>query len=108
MGLLTGATAEAMLRATGGETITNGGESSWCHFERVPIETGEDAGGYGGGILSTTPSAVIAEDRFTNIGPRKGIGQEVLIDGTDTWEIYDIVPADPDGGTIRLLLKTAD
>ena len=105
--MLTGATAEAMLRATGGVTITNGGDSSWCHFERVPLEVGEDAGGYGGGILTTQPSAVIAEDRFTNIGPRDGIGQEVVVDG-DTWEIYDIVAADPDGGTIRLMLKTAD
>ncbi len=97
-----------MLRTTGGETITNGGESSSGHCERVPTEEGEGAGGYGGGILSTTPSAVIEAEAFTNIGPRKGIGQAVVIDGTDTWEIYEIVPADPDGGTIRLLLKTAD
>ena len=108
MGLLTGATAAAMLRTTGGETITNGGESSDCHFERVPVEVGEDSGGYGGGILSTTTSAVIESEAFTNIGPRKGIGQEVVINGVDTWEIYEIVPADPDGGTIRLMLKTAD
>ena len=108
MSLLVGATAEALLKATGGETITNGGESSWCHFERIPVEEGGGGAGYIPGVLSTLPSAVIAEDRFTNIGPRKGIGEQVVINAVDTWEVFDIVVADEDGGTIRLLLKTAN
>lgn len=106
MGLLDGAVAVAMYRATGGNVVVSGGVTTWGHFERVPVIQGEDAGGYVGGDLSTQPSVAVA-DVFTNIGLRKGIGETVTVDGTD-WKVDKIVPLDPDGGTFRLMLRTPD
>ena len=106
MGLLDGAVAAAMYRATGGNVVVNGEVTTWGHFERVPVTQGEDAGGYVGGDLSTQPSVAVA-DVFTNIGLRKGIGETVTVDGTD-WEVDEIVSLDPDGGTFRLMLRTPD
>ena len=104
MALQTATQIESDIKVTGGETVTNGGETTYGHFDRVPVEAGEGQGGYGGGVLTTEPSVVIADGRLSNFGPRKGIGATVVVDGT-SWLVSNIVPADEDGGTIRLMLQ---
>lgn len=107
MTLLATTTANAMIKATGGEVVTQGSDAGYGHFERVPITEAEGAGGYAGGILTTQPSVIIADGIFSNLGPRTGIGLNVVVAGV-TWQIDDIVPEDADGGTFRLMLKVPD
>ncbi len=109
MTLLAGSTAEAMIQATGGVVVTNGGDSTYGHFERIPLVEADDAGGYVGGILTTQPSVVVAEGMLPTNFPtaRQGIGQTVVVDG-ESWQVYDIVPVDIDGGTVRFMLKVVD
>lgn len=104
MGLLTGATAVAMIKATGGEVVTQDGDSTYGHFERVPITEGEDAAGYVGGTLTTHPSVMIIDGTLSNVTAKEGIGLTVAVAGVD-WEITDIVPIDQDGADYRLMLK---
>lgn len=93
-----------MLQATGGETVIADGVTTYGHFDRVPVEFGEDQGGYAGGTLTTSPSLVIADTILANIGMRKGIDRTLTVGGT-RWIVANVVPADEDGGTIRVMLR---
>jgi len=105
MALLTPAQNVTMLRMTGGEVVvdTVAAETSYGHFDQVPVQVVE---GEYGQVITTEPSVVVAAGIFTNIGPRKGVGRAITVGGV-AWVIRDITAADPDGGTIRLLLAEA-
>jgi hypothetical protein len=96
-----------MLRVTGGNVVAEGSDTTSGHFEQIPIEEAEGAGGYIGGVITTAPSVVIADGSLSNVGPRTGIGLTITVDGT-SWEITNIIPVDADGATYRLMLKTPD
>ena len=105
MALQTAAQIEAMLKATGGETVLCGGVTTYGHFERVPVELGDRAGQGGiGGVMSTTPSLVIADGILTQVGKKKGIDRTITVDGVK-WLVSGVMPADEDGGMIRVMLK---
>jgi len=99
--LLTSQDLERMLERTGGVPVTHGGDSTFGHFERVPMEVG--AGDYVGGLLTTAPSVVIADGRLSGIGPRTGIDETVVVDG-DSWRVADIQPGSDEGLLLRLML----
>lgn len=105
MALLTPAQNVTMLRMTGGEVVvdTLAAQTSYGHFDQVPVEVAE---GEYGRVITTKPSVVVAAGIFTNITARKGVGRAITVGGT-AWVIADIVPADADGGTIRLMLAEA-
>ena len=105
MALLTPAQTVEMLRLTGGEIVvdTLAAETSYGHFDQVPVQVAE---GEYGQVITTEPSVVVAAGIFTNITARKGVGRALTVGGT-AWVIRDITAADPDGGTIRLLLAEA-
>ena len=105
MALLTPAQTATMLRHTGGEVVvdTLAAQSSYGHFDQVPVQV---ADGQYGQVITTEPSVVVAAGVFTNITARKGIGRAITVGGV-SWVIRDITAADPDGGTIRLMLAEA-
>jgi hypothetical protein len=105
MSLLSPAQTVTMLQRTGGDVVvdTAASESSYGHFDQVPVEV---ASGEYGQVITTEPSVVVAAGIFTNITARKGIGRALTVGGV-SWVIRDITAADPDGGTIRLLLAEA-
>lgn len=98
--LITAAMTVSLLQATGGVAVVVGAQTTYGHYERVPWETGGEGGA---GTLTTHPSVVIADGILTAVGPRKGIGTAITVNGT-AWVIRDILPGDPDGGTLRLML----
>lgn len=97
-----------MLQATPGSfVLTHGAETTYAHFDEVPVELlGRD----GRGNLTTEPTAVIASGSLTSINKATGIGESVTTTdapgyaGAVTWEVVHVEPGDEDGGTIRLVL----
>jgi len=77
------------------------------HFDIVPV--GVDTPG-GGQALSRQPSVVVARGVLTGISEATGITVQVTVahaTGNVTYAVRDVVPADEDGGTIRLMLSEA-
>jgi hypothetical protein len=96
-----GAGIEDMLEATGGVPIAKGGVSSWGHFDVVPLEAHEQPG-----VLTSSPSLVVPAGILPGVSASSGIDEAVEVDGVEWW-IWDVQPADPDGGTLRLLLRSS-
>lgn len=105
MTLLSTSLQVSMLRATGAVAVvdTVASESSYGHFEESSEHLMEE--GYGA-VLASSPSVVVVNGAFTNIGPRKGVDRSVTVGGT-SYTIRDILPGDRDGGLLRLMLLEA-
>ena len=101
--MLSVATQVSMIQATGGVAVvdTASGESSYGHFEELPVTLFESAD-YGQ-VQESGPSVVIVKGAFTHIGPRTGIDRYITVDG-DAYQIRRPLAADTDGGIIRLML----
>lgn len=103
MALLTPAQNVAMLRMTGGEVVvdTASGESSYGHFEELPVTVFESA--EYGEVLESGPSVVIVKGAFTHIGVRTGVDRAITVGG-DAYQIRRPLSAAKDGGLLRLML----
>jgi hypothetical protein len=105
MALFSPAMNATLLRVTGGEVVidTASSESTHGHFDRVPVQVVE---GEYGQVITTEPSVVVPAGVLTHIGPRKGVGRAITVDGA-AWVVRSITAGDEDGGTIRLMLAEA-
>lgn len=103
--LLSAATNEALLRATGGVAVVKGAQTTYGHLKKAPITAlrGEDGAG---GVLTADARVVIANGRLTGITAEDGIGDTVTVDSVD-YTIVDIVQpqGEEDGDMLELVLR---
>lgn len=99
MALHSPADVEAMIKVTGGETVTYGGATTYGHFEHQPAEV---FAGDGRGVITVGPRVVIADCRLPDIGTDpdsgtvSGVGEDIVVDDV-AWTISDVLPGESPG-----------
>jgi hypothetical protein len=94
-----------LLEDLAGNVVARGSETTQGDFRSVPatVLRGE---GTSARVLTATASVRIVNGSLSGIGPKKGIGEAITVDGAN-YEIVDIqAPEDePHGAILELFLK---
>ena len=112
--LIPTALTELLLKQTGGVQVAHGTETTEGHLEDPPEELFP---GPERGVITGRMSLVIARGSLTGITNVAGVDETVTtqeLDATGTptgsitsWVVTAVGPEDPDGGTLRLMLRNA-
>ena len=102
--LLSAATNDALLQATGGVTVVKAAETTYGHLKWAPLTVARGDGG--GGVLTAHGSVVIALGTLTGITAEDGIGDTVTVNAV-ACTVIDIIQPDGenDGDLIELILR---
>lgn len=109
---------ELNFKLTGGERAEFDGVETWGHFEQPPGETDDPYDGPG--MLITTPSFVMANGVWAEIGVdlvegARGAGEVItifhIVDGVEvphSWRVTNVIRRQEDGSEIRCILRDED